>query len=37
MYKGINEFERSYEPRNNLVKDENFDVPAESYNILNRR
>jgi hypothetical protein len=36
LYKGINESEKGYQPRNNLVKDENGDVLADSYNILNR-
>jgi hypothetical protein len=36
MYRGINEFKRGYQPRNNLVKDENGDMLAESQNILNR-
>jgi hypothetical protein len=29
-YRGINEFKRRYQPRNNLVKDENCDLLAES-------
>jgi hypothetical protein len=36
MYRGINEFNRGYQPRNNLVKDENGDLLADSHNILNR-
>jgi hypothetical protein len=37
LYRGINEFKRSsYQPRNNLVKDENGDLLADSHNILNR-
>jgi hypothetical protein len=36
LYRGINEFKRVYQPRNNLVKDENSDLLADSYNILNR-
>jgi uncharacterized protein YaaR (DUF327 family) len=35
-YIGINEFKRGYQPRNNLVKDENGDLLADSHNILNR-
>jgi hypothetical protein len=27
MYRGINEFKRGYQPRNNLVKDENGEFP----------
>jgi hypothetical protein len=36
LYRGINEFKRSYQQRNNLVKDENGDQLADSHNILNR-
>jgi hypothetical protein len=36
MYRGINEFKSSYQPRNNLVKDENGYLLAYSLNILNR-
>jgi hypothetical protein len=36
LYRGINEFMRGYQPRNNLVKDENSDLLADSHNILNR-
>jgi hypothetical protein len=36
LYRGINEFKRGYQPRNNRVKDENGDLLAESQNILNR-
>jgi hypothetical protein len=36
LYKGINEFKRGYQPRNNLVKDENDDLIADSHNTLNR-
>jgi hypothetical protein len=35
LYRGINEFKRGYQPRNNLVKDENGDLLADSHNILN--
>jgi hypothetical protein len=34
LYRGINEFKRGYQPRNNLVKDENGDLLAYSYYIL---
>jgi hypothetical protein len=37
LYRGINEFKRGYQPRNNLVKDENDDFLADSHNILNRQ
>jgi hypothetical protein len=36
LYRGINEFKTGYQPRNNLVKDKNGDLLADSYNILNR-
>jgi hypothetical protein len=36
MYSRINEFKWGYQPRKNLVKDENADLPANSNNILNR-
>jgi hypothetical protein len=36
LYREINEFNRGYQPRSNLVKDENGDLLAESHNILNR-
>jgi hypothetical protein len=34
-YRGVNEFKRGYQPRNNLVKDENGELLADSHNILN--
>jgi hypothetical protein len=36
LYRGINEFRKRYQPRTNLVKDENCDQLAVSQNILNR-
>jgi hypothetical protein len=36
LYRGIPEFKRGDQPRNNLVKVENGDLLAESHNILNR-
>jgi hypothetical protein len=36
LYRGINKFKWGYQPRNNLVKDENGDLLADSHNILNR-
>jgi hypothetical protein len=36
LYRGINEFMKGYQPRTNLVKDENGDLLADSYTILNR-
>jgi hypothetical protein len=35
-YKGIHEFKRGYQPRSNLVKDENGDLLADSINIVNK-
>jgi hypothetical protein len=32
---GINEFKRGYQPRKNLVNDENSDLLSDSHNILN--
>jgi hypothetical protein len=34
MYRGINECKSSYQPRNNLVEDENGDLLADSHKIL---
>jgi hypothetical protein len=34
-YGGINEFNKGYQPRSNLVKDENGDLLANSHNIFN--
>jgi hypothetical protein len=36
LYRGIKGFKKGYQPRTNLVKDENGDVLADSHNILNR-
>jgi hypothetical protein len=36
LYRGINEFKTGYQLRNNLVKDVNGDLFADSQNILNR-
>jgi hypothetical protein len=36
VYRGINEFKRDYQPRNNVVKDENSELLADSRNTLNR-
>jgi hypothetical protein len=36
LYREINDFKRGYQPRSNLVKDENDDFLADSHNILNR-
>jgi hypothetical protein len=31
LYRGINEFKRGYQPRNNLVKDENGDLLSQYF------
>jgi hypothetical protein len=36
LYRGRNEFERGYQPRNNLVTDEDGDLLVDSFNISNR-
>jgi hypothetical protein len=36
LYRGMDEFKRGYQTRNNLVKDENGDLLADSHNILSR-
>jgi hypothetical protein len=36
LYRGINEFKRGYQPRSNLVKDENGDLHADFNTIVNR-
>jgi hypothetical protein len=36
LYRGINIFKWGFQPRNNLVKDENGDLLADSHNILSR-
>jgi hypothetical protein len=36
LYSGINEFKRGYESKNNLVRDENGDLLADSQHVLNR-
>jgi hypothetical protein len=36
LYRGINEFKRGYQLRNNIVKDENSNLLEDSHNILNR-
>jgi hypothetical protein len=35
LYRGINDFKKCYQPRNDLVKDDNVDLLADSLNILN--
>jgi hypothetical protein len=36
LYRRINEFKKGYQPKNNVVKDENDDLLTDSHNILNR-
>jgi hypothetical protein len=36
LYRGINEFKRGYQPRTNVVKDENGDLVPISHSILAR-
>jgi hypothetical protein len=36
LYRGINEFKKGYQLRNNLVKDENGNLLPDSHNFLNR-
>jgi hypothetical protein len=36
LCRGINEFKKGYQPRSNLLKDENSDLLADCCNILNR-
>jgi hypothetical protein len=36
LYRGINECKGGYQPRNNLVNDDNGDLLADSHNILSR-
>jgi hypothetical protein len=36
LYKGINEFKKGYQPRINIIKDENGNLLADPQNVLNR-
>jgi hypothetical protein len=36
LHRGINEFKKGYQPRTNMVKEENGDLLADSHSILNR-
>jgi hypothetical protein len=36
LYRGINKFKKSYQPRTNMVKEENGDLLADSHSILNK-
>jgi hypothetical protein len=35
LYRGINDFKRGYQPRSNIVKDENGDLLADSNKVFN--
>jgi hypothetical protein len=37
LYRGTNGFKKGYQPRTNLVKDENDDLLADYHNIMNRQ
>jgi hypothetical protein len=37
LYRGINEFKKGYQPRINIMKDENGNLLADPQNVLNRR
>jgi hypothetical protein len=37
LYRGINEFKKGYQPRINIIKDENGDLIADPQSVLNRR
>jgi hypothetical protein len=34
LYRGMNEFKRGYQPKNNLVKDEDSDLLTDSHKIV---
>jgi hypothetical protein len=36
LYRGINEFKKGYQPRINIIKDENGNLLADLQNVLNR-
>jgi hypothetical protein len=36
LYRGVHEFKKAYQPKSNLVIEENGDLFADSHNILNR-
>jgi hypothetical protein len=36
LYRGINEFKKGFQPRTNMVKEENGGLLADSHGILNR-
>jgi hypothetical protein len=36
LYRGINEFKKGYQPRNNIIKDENGNLLAYPPSVLNR-
>ena len=34
LYRGISDFKKGYQPRTNIVKDENYDLVTDCHNIL---
>jgi hypothetical protein len=36
LYRGINEFKKGYQPRINIIKDENGNLPTVPHSVLNR-
>jgi hypothetical protein len=36
LYRGVNEFKKGYQPRNNIIKDENSNLLADPQSVLNR-
>jgi hypothetical protein len=37
LYRGINEFKKGYQPRINIIKDENSNLLTDTQSVLNRR
>jgi hypothetical protein len=37
LYKGVKEYKKIYQPRNEIVKDEDSEMLADSHNILNKK
>jgi hypothetical protein len=37
LYRGVNEFKKGYQPRINIIKDENGNLQADPQNVLNRQ
>jgi hypothetical protein len=36
LYRGINEFKKGYQPRINIIEDENGNLPVDPQNVLNK-